>query len=223
MEGGNNNIDEDILQQYRRDFGKIGCIEIPFNITLNEDELKLFQKQRISGCSKSGILTLAIIVFILNGAGVYFAISRNEGYKALKMALESNITSISQNFPGEADSLKLIETLKNLEINKNNDNDNYNYNNYNSYNYNNYNYSKYSKYETKPCSYQDFHDNKCSYSQYTNYCNTTFFHQRKCSYMDSLIFNGSANLIIVQKKIIRQEIVLNYNEMIMNNIFFTKK
>ena len=118
---GENNLDEKILQQYRKDFGKIRCVEVPFSITLDENELKLFQKQRISGCSKSGILTLAIIVLILNGAGIYFAISRNKGYKALKLALESNITLIGQNFPDETDSLKLIETLNNLEIYKNND------------------------------------------------------------------------------------------------------
>ena len=163
-----NNLEEEILQQYRRDFNLIRCVETPFINTLDEDELKLFQKQRNSGCSKKGILICAIIFLILNCGGIYFAISRNEGYKALKLALENNIKSIDQNFPDKSDSLKLFDVLNNLE--------------------------------TYLCSYQEYHDNKCSYSQYKEYCNKTLYSQGKCSYMDALIYNGSATLNYCSKE-----------------------
>ena len=62
-----NNLEEEILQQYRRDFGLIRCVETPFINTLDKDELKSFQKQRNSGCNKKGILICSIIYASLLG------------------------------------------------------------------------------------------------------------------------------------------------------------
>ena len=80
--------DEQILKKYQRDFGKKECIQRDFTYILDDQEKTLFTNSHSSCCRPKGLIICAIINLILICGGIYFAISRNEGYKALKSSVE---------------------------------------------------------------------------------------------------------------------------------------
>ena len=165
--------DEQILQKYQRDFGKKLCMQKDFIYTLYEHEKNIYSKSQTSCCGKKGLIKCAIITIILNCAGIYFAISRNEGYKALKLVIENNITSIPLNFPDEDEIRRLILFLNNPEL------------------YNDIDFDF-----KNPCIYEDYQQLKCNYGQFVKYCLDNNDHNGQCSNIDFSLY--SMNTILYQ-------------------------
>ena len=152
--------DEQILKKYQRDFGKKICIQRDFTFTYDEREKKLYTNEKFNHCGQKSLIVCAIITVILICGGIYFAISRNEGYKALKFIIEKNITSISFNFPNEDQIRKLALFLNNSELND----DIYFINSLES-----------------PCNYEQYQQFKCHYSQFIKYCIINNNHAGQCA------------------------------------------
>ena len=156
---------EEILHKYKKNYGKKICAEKNYDFNFTEREKNLISKYQNPCCGKNGFIACAIITLIFNCAAIYFAISRNDGYKAYKFALEKNITSISKNFPDDTESLKLINYLnKNERLDSN-----------------------------EPCTYNEYRQELCTYSQYASFCTLQKYQSGECLYMDYLIYNNRYN------------------------------
>ena len=147
---------EEVLYKYKKNYGKKICAE---------REQKPYLKYQKPCCGKNGFIVCAIITLVFNCAAIYFAISRNDGYKAYKFALEKNITSLSKRFPDDDESKNLIEYIKNFE--------------------------KLNSFEN--CTYTLYRQKNCTFSRYTKFCSENNYNASQCNYMDYLIFNNPDN------------------------------
>ena len=173
----NEQSDEQILQKYERDFRKKNCIQRDFTFSLDEVEKRVFTNNQSSCCRHKGSIICAIISLILICGGIYFAISRNEGYKALKLSLEKNITSIGTNFPNEEQTKKLVLFLNNPEIKD----DNY-----------------LIKRLDEPCNYEEYQQLRCHYSQFIKYCYINNNPDGQCADINfSLYINSSISYCLL--------------------------
>ena len=191
---------EEVLYKYKKNYGKKICEEKYYSFYFTERERarekKLYLKYQNPCCGKNGFIVCAIITLVFNCAAIYFAISRNDGYKAYKFALEKNITSISKKFPESSD---LIDYLNNFEtLNSNGPCD---YMDYSKGLCTFYQYAKFctkEKYINGSCLYMDslIFNNSKNYD-YLSFCTKEKLNANYCSYEQYIDYlNISSNPII---------------------------
>ena len=154
---------QDILSNYQQNFETKVCDEIQFINFIEENDIKSYERFKKPKCCNTpkSLLIFSIIIVIFTFAGLYFSISRNEGYKQYKELLEKNITLVKIQLPSDYENKKLIAYLTRDEFDNNDD------------------YS---------CSYIEYSLSLCKEENYTRFCNDQRYSENKCNYMDHQYF-----------------------------------
>ena len=154
---------KDTYSNYQQKFEAKVCDEINFVNFLEEKDAKNYERfQKIKCCrTPQCLLIFSIIIVIFNCAGIYFSISRNEGYKQFKQLLEKKFTLVKVELPSEYENKKLVAYLTRNEFESNNDDS---------------------------CSYIEFSLSLCKKEKYAKFCNDQRFSENKCNYMDRQYF-----------------------------------
>ena len=153
---------KDILSNYQQKFETKVCTEINFIDFLEEKDVNYerFIKQKCCRTPQC-LLIFSIIIVIFNCAGLYFSISRNEGYKQLKQLLEKNFTLVKIELPSEYENKKLVAYLNRDEFESKDDDS---------------------------CSYIEYSLSLCEREKYAKFCNVQRYSEKKCNYMDYQYF-----------------------------------
>ena len=160
-----NEAKQNISNNPQKNFETKICDKIDFLNFLDEilaNKLARFNKPKNCNNAKS-LLIFSIIVLIFTGAGFYFSISRNEGYKQYKELLEMNITLFKDELPSEYISKKRVAYL---------------------------NMDEFDDYDNISCAYIEYSLSKCELVNYTKYCTDKRYSEKKCNYMDREYFLG---------------------------------
>ena len=154
---------KDIFNNYQQSFDVKICDEINFVNFLDEKDVKNYERFKNPKCNKTpkSLLIFSIIIVILTCAGLYFSISRNEGYKQYKQLLEKNLTLVKVELPSEYENKKLVAYLTRDKFESNDDNS---------------------------CSYIEYSISLCKKENYTRFCNEKRYSEKKCNYMDHQYF-----------------------------------
>ena len=148
---------------YQNKFEEKVYDEINFENFLEEKDEKSYERYKKPKCNNipKCLLTLSIIIIIFNIAGLYFSISRNEGYIKYKQLLEKNLTLIENQYPNENETKKLVAYLTRDESEGIDDDS---------------------------CSYIEYSLSLCEGRHYENFCNKQRYKENKCNYMDHQVF-----------------------------------
>ena len=157
----NNNVEyneQDILNFYKQNYKAKICREIRY-IDSIDDENKNKQKyesfQKACCCIRpKSLLIYSFFILAFACTGFFFAISRNDGYKAYKEALEKNISLINNDLPHEHETIKLVSYLTRNQS------------------------------EDNECSYIMYTLGFCGLGNYQKYCTRNKYLEKKCNYMD---------------------------------------
>ena len=155
--------ENEILNYYKQNYTSKFCREITFEDILDEKSKKEYQKFIKKCCCVKplSLLIYSIIILAIACGGFFFAISRNEGYKAYKEILERNISLINNGYPDEKETSTLISFLK---MDKNDSSCTYIKYSYNLCSYTDYKqYCTPTNYQEKKCNYMDRQINKGIY------------------------------------------------------------
>ena len=158
-----NIIKKQDIFNYQQIFKTKPCNEINFVNFIEEKDVNNYERSKKLKCCKTPqcLLIFSIIIVIFNCAGLYFSISRNEGYKQYKQLLESNLTLVKVQIPSEYENKKLVAYLNRDEFETNNDNS---------------------------CSYIEYSLSLCKRGKYAIFCNDQRYSENKCNYMDRQYF-----------------------------------
>jgi len=162
---------KDISNNNQQNFESKICDEIQFINFIEEKDItdyERFKKPKCCNTPKS-LLIFSIIIVIFTCAGLYFSLSRNEGYKQYSQLLEKNITLIKDNLPSEYENKKLVAYLSRDKFETNED------------------YS---------CSYIEYSLSLCEEENYTRFCNDQRYSENKCNYMDHENFKSQSTNFI---------------------------
>ena len=158
-----NEKENETLRIYQNIYRKTILNEINFENILNKRLKDMYVKYQKPGCCNTpkSLLIFSIFIIIFNCGGIFFAISRNEGYKSYKEILDKNLTELDLHFPNDNETLKLIEFLNYKEKDEN------------------------------ECPYIKYSLSICSLDEYKEYCTEKRFNNKECNYMDHEIYNGN--------------------------------
>jgi len=150
--------EKDIYNNCQQSFEAKICDEINFVNFLEEKEVKNYERFKNPKCNNTpkSLLIYSIIIVILTCAGLYFSISRNEGYKQYKQLLEKNLTLVKVELPSEYENKKLVAYLTRDKFESNDDS----------------------------CSYIEYSLSLCEKQNYTRFCNEKRYFEKKCNFMD---------------------------------------
>jgi len=153
----------DIPSNYQQNSETKICDEIQFTDFIEENYVKDYEKFKKPKCCNTpkSLLIFSIIIVIFTCAGLYFSISRNDGYKQYSQLLESNLTLVKGQLPSEYENKKLVAYLTRDEFESNDDDS---------------------------CSYIEYSLYLCEEENYTLFCNDQRYSENKCNYMDRQYF-----------------------------------
>ena len=145
---------KDIFNNYQQSFEAKICDEINFVNFLEEKEVKNYERFKNPKCNNTpkSLLIYSIIIVILTCAGLYFSISRNEGYKQYKQLLEKNLTLEKVELPSEYENKKLVAYLTR---------------------------DKFENHDDGSCSYIEYSVSLCQKENYTRFCNDQRYYEKK--------------------------------------------
>jgi len=152
-----------IFNNYQQKLEAKACNEIDFINFLEEKDVKNYLKCRKPNCCNTPkfLLIFSIIIILFTCAGLYFSISRNEGYKQYKQLLEKNLALVKVELPNEYESKKLVAYLTRDEFENKVDDS---------------------------CSYIEYSLSLCKRRNYMKFCNDKRYSENKCNYMDRQYF-----------------------------------
>ena len=158
--------ENEILRHYQQYYKTKICKEKLFLSTLREDEIKVYTNFLRKGCciyhNTLNLVIYCYCIAIFTIVGLFFCISKNEGYKAYKGLLERNLSEINIEFPNENETLKLVSYLNR---NKSLDNN---------------------------CTYIRYSVGKCDLNNYRSFCSDDYYKNNICNYMDHEYYLGNS-------------------------------
>ena len=154
---------QDIPNNYQQNSETKVYDEIQLINFIDENYVKDYERFKKPKCCNTpkSLLIFSIIIVIFTCAGLYFSLSRNDGYKQYSQLLESNITLIKDQLPSEYENKKLVAYLTRDEFESNDDGS---------------------------CSYIEYSLYLCEEENYTLFCNDQRYSENKCNYMDRQYF-----------------------------------
>ena len=165
----NNNLEiseQDILNYYKQMYKAKILKEVSYEEYLDDEDkhkkmYESFKKAWFCIRPKS-LLIYSIVIFAITFSGLFLTISKNEGYKSYKEAIEKNISLINNNIPHEHETLKLVSYLDQ--------------NGYEDY---------------KECNYLFYSLGYCNIYNYRQYCSQEDYANKICNYMDYQYYLGN--------------------------------
>ena len=154
---------QDIPKNYQQNFETKIYDEIQFTDFIEENDVKDYERFKKPKCctTPKSLLIFSIIIVIFTCAGLYFSLSRNDGYKQYSQLLEKNITLVKDQLPNEYENKKLVAYLTRDKFESNDDGS---------------------------CSYIEYSLYLCDEENYTLFCNDQRYSENKCNYMDRQYF-----------------------------------
>jgi hypothetical protein len=155
---------QDIPINYQQNLETKAYDEIQFINFIEENDVKDYERFKKPKCCNTpkSLLIFSIIIVIFTCAGLFFSLSRNDGYKQYSQLLEKNVTLIKKDqLPTEYENKKLVAYLTRDEFESNDDDS---------------------------CSYIEYSLNLCEEENYTLFCNDQRYLENKCNYMDRHYF-----------------------------------
>ncbi len=167
MENENNiQIDDnqqEVLNYYKENYKSKVCTQITFEDYLEEAEKKSYIDFHKSSCcciKPLSLLIYSIFILAITCSGFFYSISKNEGYKAYKGLLETNMSLVDTDLPSEDETIQLINYLtsdKNFDF---------------------------------ECTFEKYIEGFCTIENYRQYCNYEKKVKGECNYMDYQFYLG---------------------------------
>ena len=154
----NETVKQEVLDYFNLNYHSNMLCEIKYEDFLNT-KYKRVQKSQCC-ITPLSLLIYCIFIAIFTFAGIYFCISKNEGYISFKALLERNMSLFNNDFPNDYETAEILAYLNRPEG------------------------------EDIDCDFILYSLGKCDYGNYSNFCTDELYSDEKCNYMDRQIYLG---------------------------------